>query len=315
MPGPFAAMTETGEVFLRQLLAQVPSFAAGLVVFILFLLLARIVRRLVRGGLRRADRTLAQMAGTLAHGATIVAGVLVGLWVAVPTVNFAEVGASLGLTGLILGFALRDLLENFVAGLLILWRHPFRVGAQIRAGEHEGTVQEINFRSTVLRTYDGRTVFIPNGRVFTAPLENLTAYGERRSEVVLGIGQGDSVATARTVILRALEDMEGVLPAPAPLVLFDHVGDYTNDLRVLYWTRPPTRLAERVTRSVVTERLFSALQEAGIDFPYPIRTVRLADGACEARSGPGRGSPTRGPYGGTSTATGADGSSVAARSE
>jgi hypothetical protein len=63
-----------------------------------------------------------------------------------------------------------------------------------------------------------------------------------------------------------------------PAVLFEAVGDFANELHVLYWTRPPTRFSERVTRSAVTERLFPALQEAGIDFPYPIRTVRLAGG-------------------------------------
>jgi small-conductance mechanosensitive channel len=149
-------------------------------------------------------------------------------------------------------------------------------------------VAEINFRSTVLRTYDVRKVFIPNGRVFTAPLENLTAYGERRSEVMLGISQDAPVGEAREVILRALRGVEGVLPEPAPVVLFEAVGDFANELHVLYWTRPPTRFSERVTRSAVTERLFAALQEAGIDFPYPIRTVRLADGraAVDGRTDP-----------------------------
>jgi small-conductance mechanosensitive channel len=277
VPGILALVLEPAEALLRQLLARLPSLAAGLCVFLFFVALAVLVRRLVRGALRRADRTLAGMLGTLAHGATVAAGALLGLWVAVPTFDVAEVVTSLGLTGLILGFALRDLLENFVAGILILWRRPFRAGDQIRAGEHEGTVAEINFRSTVLRTYDGRKVFVPNGRVFTAPLENLTAYGERRSEVVLGIGQDAPVAAAREVILRTLRGAaaEGVLPEPAPVVLFEAVGDYANELHVLYWTRPPDRFSERLTRSTVTERLVEALRQAGIGFPYPIRTVRL----------------------------------------
>ena len=218
------------------------------------------------------------MLGQLTYAATLVLGVLIGFWIAIPTINFREIYAGLGVTGLILGFALRDLLENFAAGILILWRRPFKLDDQVRSGAYEGTVAEINFRSTVLRTYDGLKVFVPNGRIFTEPLENLTAYHQRRSTVVLGIDQSASVGTARRVILDELRQMRpsGVLPEPAPVVFFDAVGEYANNLHVLYWTAPPNRFSELTTRSEVTERLYVALTEAGIAFPYPIRTVQVA---------------------------------------
>lgn len=134
---------------------------------------------------------------------------------------------------------------------------------------------EINFRSTVLRTYEGIRVFIPNGKVFTEPVENLTANGTRRSTVVLGIDQNASVAKARRVILETLRGIEGVLPDPEPAVLFEEVGDFANVPHVLYWTAPPTRFSERITRSLVTEGLCETLPTAGIGFPYPIQTVQL----------------------------------------
>ncbi len=140
------------------------------------------------------------------------------------------------MTGLILGFALRDLIENFVSGILILWRRPFHIGDQIRTGSHEGTVEEINFRSTILKTYDGVQVFIPNGAVFTEPLENHTAYGLRRLTIVLGIDQAASVARAREIILAELGQAAGVLAELPPLILFEEVGDFANILHVLAWT-------------------------------------------------------------------------------
>jgi len=274
------------------IVAQFPLIAAGLVTVALFVLVAVIVRRLVRAALRRYDRTLAEMVGQLTYASTVVLGILIAFWIAIPTINFREIFAGLGVTGLILGFALKDLLENFAAGVLILWRRPFSLDDQIRSGSFEGTVVEINFRSTVLRTYDGLKVFIPNGRVFTESLENLTGFPQRRTTVVLGIDQAASVGTARRVILESLGRMQpaGVLPDPSPVVFFNAVGDFSNELHVLYWTAPPNRFSELTTRSEVTERLYTALLEAGIGFPYPIRTVQLArtgddDGQSVSRDG------------------------------
>lgn len=274
---PFTPLLTSVAEFVRGFQAQFPQIVAALVVIGVFVGLAALLRGLVARGLERIDRTLAEMVGQLAYASTVVLGILVGFWIAIPTINFREIYAGLGVTGLILGFALKDLLENFVAGILILWRRPFRLDDQIRSGSFEGTVAEINFRSTVLRTYDGLKVFVPNGRIFTEPLENLTGYAQRRSTIVLGIDQGASVSEARRVIIETLKELEsaGVLPEPEPVVFFDAVGDFTNNLHVLYWTAPPNRFSELTTRSAVTERLYSALLDAGIGFPYPIRSIQI----------------------------------------
>jgi small conductance mechanosensitive channel len=274
---PYAPLLTGLEELARGLLGQAPLILAALVAVALFIGLAMLVRGLMQRALLRYDRTLAEMGGQLGYAATITFGILVALWIAIPTINFREIFAGLGVTGLILGFALKDLLENFAAGVLILWRRPFKLDDQIRSGAYEGTVVEINFRSTVLRTYDGLKVYIPNGRVFTEAVENLTGFRTRRSTVILGIDQTASVSEARQVILKTLAQLgpAGVLPEPQPVVFFHAIGDFANELHVLYWTAPPTRFSELTTRSEVTERLASALQEAGIGFPYPIRTVHL----------------------------------------
>ncbi len=261
----------------RGLTAQVPFVAVAIVAFAGFLLAARLLRRVVLHALQDHDPAFRKMIAQLVLVAIVAFGGFVALWIAIPTIEFGQIFASLGVTGLILGFALRDIIENFVAGILILWRRPFRVDDQIRSGGHEGTVVEINFRSTVLRTYDGIKVFIPNGKVFSEPVENLTGYPSRRTQVVLGIDQADSPAEARRVIVETLRSTDGVLAEPAPAVFFAEVGDFANVLHVLYWTAPPTRFSELVTRSLVTERLYAALPAAGIGFPYPIQTIELAN--------------------------------------
>lgn len=275
MGRPFDILLDNARELARGVVAQLPYIAIALLAFAAFILLARVLRTLVRRALARYDPAFAEMVARLTQVAVIALGVFVALWVAIPTVQFGQLFTSLGVTGIILGFALRDIIENFVAGILILWRRPFRVGDQIRSGDYEGVVTEINFRSTVLRAYEGIRVFIPNGKVFTEAVENLTANGTRRSAIVLGIDQNASVAEARRVILETLRGTDGVLPDPEPAVLFEEIGDFSNLLHVLYWTAPPTRFSERITRSLVTERLYEALPAAGIGFPYPIQTVRL----------------------------------------
>lgn len=269
-------LLDNSRAFVRGVTAQLPFVAVAIVAFAGFLLVARLLRRGVLRALQNHDPAFRNLIAQLVHGAVVALGLFVALWIAIPTVEFGQVFASLGVTSVILGFALRDIIENFVAGILILWRRPFRVDDQIRSGSYEGTVVEINFRSTVLRTYDGIKVFIPNGKVFTEPMENMTSYPSRRTQVALGIDQAASAAEARRVILETLRSTDGVLTEPAPAVFFAEVGDFANILHVLYWTAPPTRFSELETRSLVTERLYAALQAAGIGFPYPIQTIELA---------------------------------------
>ncbi len=281
---PFAVFAASFGAWTTAFLQRLPVFLASMLALAFFVVLARLVRRLAARALRRHDPTLVRMAATLVHAVLVALGVLAALWIAVPTFKFTEIIASLGVTGLILGFALKDIIENFVAGILILWRRPYRVGDQIQSGAYEGTVAEINFRSTVLKTYDGIKVYIPNGKAFTEPIENKTGYRERRTTITLGIDQQATVGTARDVILRTLRGIDDVLDQPPPEVLFDAVGEFTNDLQVRFWASPSTRIHELETRSRVTERLYEALLAAGIAFPYPTRTVIVAAGDASAGS-------------------------------
>lgn len=283
---PLALFAASLGAWTTAFLQRLPIFLASLLALSLFVMLARLARRLVARALGRHDPTLVRMATTLVHALLVVLGVLAALWIAVPTFKFTEIITSLGVTGLILGFALKDIIENFVAGILILWRRPYRVGDQIQSGSYEGTVAEINFRSTVLKTYDGIKVYIPNGKAFTEPIENKTGYGERRTTITLGIDQQTPVGTARDVIMRTLRGIDDVLDQPPPEVLFHAVGEFTNDLQIRFWASPPTRIHELATRSRVTERLYEELLGAGIAFPYPTRTVIVTAGDAAATSRP-----------------------------
>lgn len=275
-PPESLAETQTlAEGLWQQFAEHLPAVVGAVIALAVFVLVGRVLRGVTRHGLERRDPTLAHMLADLVHAASIVFGVLVACWIAFPSIDFSAIFTSLGLTGLILGFALRDLIENFVSGMLILWRRPFRIGDQIRTSSYQGMVEEVNFRSTLLKTADGTQVFIPNGSMFTKPLENISGYGIRRVEIALGIEQSAAVSDARRIILAELATIEPVLAEPPPIVLFDRVGDFANELQVMVWIQSSRLAIDRQVRSEITERLYGVLTRNGIRMPYPIQTVRL----------------------------------------
>ena len=129
--------------------------------------------------------------------------------IVVPSIGGAELMQLLGVGGVAIGFAFRDILQNFVAGILILLNQPFRIGDQIVFKEFEGTMENIETRATIVKTYDGVRVIIPNGELFTNAMRVNTAYGARRNQYDLGIGYGDDLEAARDAFLEAVRRVPG----------------------------------------------------------------------------------------------------------
>src|SRR3712207_6407586 len=185
--------------------------------FLLFLLVAWAGKRGVVGLFRRRGRdNLGRLLGGFAQWSLILFGVLVVATVVFPSIKPADLLATLGIGSVAIGFAFKDILQNWLSGLLILYRQPFRPGDRIVSGGYEGTVESIEARATLLRTYDGQRVVIPNSDIYTGTVTVRTAFPRRRSEYDVGIGYGDDVEQACRVIRRALDGVEGVASDPAP---------------------------------------------------------------------------------------------------
>lgn len=191
--------------------------------------------------LRKASADVAGVLGRIAGGVAILMAFLVGASVAFPSVSAADLFNLLGIGGVAIGFAFCDVLQNLLAGILILLTRPFRIGDQIRQGDVGGAVEDVWVRATVLRTYDNRRILIPNASLFTSQIEVITAYERRRLSFPLTIGNGDEIALARRTIVGALGAVPGVLPEPPP------------------------------------EALVTGLGAAGVDMPYPTSQVLFHD--------------------------------------
>jgi small-conductance mechanosensitive channel len=246
----------------------------GLVVFLFFLIAARVVKSILitAGQKTRLDLTLADLLGRLASAFTIILGLFVAAVIIFPTFNPGDLIAGLGITSVAIGFAFKDVLQNFFAGILILWRRPFIVGDEIKVGSYEGTVEEITTRSTRVRTYDGERAVLPNGEVYTNAVLVRTAYKSRRIRVSVGIGYQDSIETARSVINDALNNTDGVLKEPGPSIVLAELAPSSVNFNIFFWTNSRQANVLAVLDRVYTA-IKSALDEAGIDIPYPHRVV------------------------------------------
>ena len=267
------------------LVAAIPSMVVALVVFGSFFVLGRIVKgvvaRLTETRLQ-AHRNAGVAVGRLAQGVVLFVGLLVALSVALPSFRPGDVVQVLGISSVAIGFAFRDILQNFLAGILLLVTQPFRIGDQIVAGTHEGTVEDIQTRATFIRTYDGRRVVIPNADLFTDTVVVNTAFEHRRLEYDIGIGYGDDVELARRIILNTVRSTAGVLAEPPPDVLLVDLAASSINLRVRWWIAPPRRADALDGRDRVLTGVKQQLTAHGIDLPFPTHQVLLHDQTEEA---------------------------------
>lgn len=256
-------------------LALLPGILVGLAVFAFFYLLSHLARQAILRATKRSG--YGQAIGRLARLSILLGGLLVGMAIAFPTVNGSSILSALGVSGVAIGFAFRDILQNYFAGILLLWREPFKIGDQIvTSNNFEGTVEAIETRATFIRTYDGRRVVIPNANLFIDSVTVNTAFPARRLEYDVGIGYGDDLERARSLVLDALKNTEGVLAEPAPDVLVIALADYSVTLRIRWWARSG-RAETLVTQDHVLRTIKRTFDDHGIDMPFPTQQLLFHD--------------------------------------
>ena len=179
---------------------------------------------------------------------------------------------AIGIGGIAIALAAQTVLTNALASTLLQLRHPFRRHDEIRTGDFEGRVDDINFRTVVLRTMDGERVYIPASEVLDNPITNLTARRSRRTTLEIGVDYGTDLAEARRVLEEAVRRAEGVLPRPSADVHVVGFGESSIDLAVRFW-HGPTIADMWAARTAVALEVKAALDAAGIEIPFPQRTL------------------------------------------
>ena len=262
--------------FGKNAVGSIPALIGVLIVIIATWLVAKGVRY---SAFRWAERTEGDHAtevliGRLCYGGVWVGGAVIalGVW----GIDFATMLGALGLTSVAIGFSLKDVLSNYISGVILLASRPFGIGDQVVIKGFEGTISQVQLRSTTLKTYDGRMIYIPNQEVFQASITNNTAASYLRSSVMVGIDYDADIVEAREVIVKAIASLPDVQPTPPPEVLVHELAASTVNLEVRFWV-DSHRAGFLATTSVVAQRVKEALQSNKIEMPTEIYTLLLKD--------------------------------------
>lgn len=257
------------------LLGQLPLVGIGLLVFFLSIGLSRLVRRSrFIGRIFSKNALLQTVALRVVSTIIIVAGVMVALDVMDASGVVGALLGTAGIVGLAVGFAFKDIVENYLAGILLAISRPFAAKDAVQIGEWTGKVIRLSARETMLMTYDGNHVQIPNAQVFGNAVLNFSRNPRRRFDFIVGIGNEEDLRRAQRVANEAMLAMEGVMDDPAPYTRLDGFGDSSMTLHFYGWVDQAHFDFSKV-KSEVIRTVKRVLDANDIDMPNPITQVLL----------------------------------------
>ncbi len=259
---------------IRDIIDNLPSIIGSLIVVALTWAIARGVRQIAYAWAQRTegDRSTEILIARLGYGGVWVIGSVVALGVL--GLDFTALLGTLGLTTVAIGFSLRDILSNYISGVILLAARPFRLGDQVVIKEFEGTITQIQLRATTIQTYDGRMVYVPNQEVFQASITNNTASPVRRSSVIVGIDYAADINTAKQIIRDAVLTIEGVEVTQPLEILIRELAPSTVNLEIRFWVNS-RRMAFLEATSQVAQVIKESLMNAGIELPTDIYTLEF----------------------------------------
>jgi small conductance mechanosensitive channel len=250
-----------------------PTVLEALLIVGVSIFLARLAGNVLARMLKRqgADPEITLLLVRLAHWSILAVGLITALQRFFDVTAFL---AGLGILGFTVGFALQNIMQNFVAGVILLIQQPFNVSDAIEVADCSGTVLAINMRTTEMRTWDGRIVIIPNSDVLSHTITNFTRAKKRRIDVPVGISYASDPEAARRTILEAVRTIPGLLADPAPSAVFEKFGDSALGLTLYFWL-DMEKGDYLAAKDMAFIKIKAALEQAGIEMPFPTQTVRL----------------------------------------
>jgi small-conductance mechanosensitive channel len=263
---------------------RIPYFVASIIVILIFWFLSIVFKKIVHKllGSRSRHQNLVKVFQRIGGALILFIGFMIAMVVAIPGFTPAKLIGALGIGSVAIGFAFKDIFQNLLSGILLLISEPFRIGDQIVSGDYEGTVEDIKIRATTIKTYDGRQVVIPNSDLYTSALTVNTAYKQRRLQVAVGIGYEDDIEAAKAEIIKALDKIESVSKKATPSVIATGFGGSSIDLMVRWFIEDGMQANKVASIHQVIVGIKNSLDAAGVNIPFPIRTIDLSDPSVSA---------------------------------
>ena len=276
---PVKILMEQLDEMARGAITLVPQLVVAVVVIV--------VTAFVRAGasfvLRRAlDRTnlrpsLKELFQLLLSIFVWIMGFMIAAVIVFPNLTPASMLTGLGIGSVAIGFAFKDVFENFLAGIIILFRREMRIGDYIECEDVEGVVDHIAIRESHIMQTDGQLVIVPNSILFKNPVWVRTHQDKRRVTVICGVAYDVDLIEARDVITSAVKSCDTVEQDSKPIQIFaQEFGDSSINFEVTWWTGSKP-VDVRTSRDEVVTAVKRALDEAGLEIPFPYRTLTFKE--------------------------------------
>ena len=258
---------------------RLPGLALGIVIMAAFILLAPHIAKVLVKPLTRTTtspllRSVIQRSVSLV---LILLGIYLFLFLAGLTGFAIAVVSGTGVVGLILGFAFRDIAENFISSLLLTIQRPFRIGDIVQINDFTGIIQKVTARATTLVDFDGNHIQIPNATIYKGVIKNLTANPLMRGQFVIGVGYDADIQRAQQIAQEITAEQDNVLNDPEPQILIDELGPSTYNIKVYFWVDVEKTSVLKMA-SVLMRKITQAFLEANISMPDDARERIFPEG-------------------------------------
>ncbi len=261
--------------WVEELIGILPNLVLAAIVVAVGFFLAKWIKRWSLRFIRRVSQNI-----TLNNlFASIVYFIFIGivLFTALNILNLDQTVTSMlagaGILGLALAFAFQDIAANFMSGIFISFRKPLQVGDIVTVKDYMGKVMEVNLRDTVITTFDGQTVIIPNKEVFQNPIENYSFLQKRRFDLAVGVSYGEDLERVRQITLDAVKDIEELSKTEETTFFYEEFGDSSINFSIRMWIDTAEQLVYKKVGSEAVIRIKKAYDANGITIPFPIRTL------------------------------------------
>ncbi|MFV0607310.1 MAG: mechanosensitive ion channel family protein [Niabella sp.] len=268
-------VVEKIEDWVTALIGLLPNIAVASIVVVLGIFLAKYLKKLF---VKIVDRfihhkNLVNLLASMFHLILLCIVIFAALSILQLDKTVTTLLAGAGVLGLGLAFAFQDIAANFVSGVFIAINRPFKAGETIKSKEYTGVVEIVHLRDTVIKTFQGQIVRIPNKDIFQSPLSNYTQLGKRRLDIEVGVSYGDDLQKAETIVLEAVKTVPGISLQDEPKVFFKEFSDSSINLEVFLWLQSGEQAVYLKARSEAVKAIKTAFDKNGITIPFPIRTL------------------------------------------
>ena len=270
-------ITEKLQLWLETAIKMLPNLALAILFLGLFYIIGKILRRITGRVLKKFSDNIAvnQMISQTVFVILFCIGIFTALEILELEKTVTSLLAGAGILGLAFGFAFQDIASNFMSGVLIAFRKPYKINDVIEIDGHLGTVKKINLRTTSIENFSGQEVILPNKNMFTSTLTNYCTTGARRLEIRVGVSYSDDLENVEKIARGVLEKVENRISEKPVGFYFQEFGDSSINFLAFVWVKYPAQPDYLETKHRIIMALKKAFDENDISIPFPIRTLEI----------------------------------------